>query len=202
MSGNWSFTNVVDPLYDINVVKDHIRVPRDYTDDDALIEGYFVAALNQVAGDCERVISKCLAVYTGGQWHTDILRGEYAFRLDKLPIRSPEGSESAIKVEYKKADGSWSVLSEGVEMLSAGEPRKVFVKMDGMADFDYCAHERFRITVPVGYEELPKSVFVPACMWVAEYYRFREVVAYAQQTAAWKRAYNAAITALRWRAYP
>lgn len=205
---DWIVNQTTAPSVNRDVVKQHCRIPVDLTDDDALIDDYIAAALVQVSRDSERILGKATAVWYGqlsyGLDYPDFLTLGPITALPLLP-ENPGATDpllaGIVSVQYRDTDGDYiTINSANYQWLNPGQEPPVLGVRTGYDDgIDANSPTPWKITLNVGYSTLPGPLLQGVKLWVAEYYRNREVLTYGQTSADFKRAYDSAMRSVQWR---
>lgn len=183
-------------------------MPVDFTGDDDLIDTYIAAAIAQVERDSERVLGNTTAVYYGPlQWFSDCTGQWQALEVTCLPLLPEDPNDldplhdGIVSVEFRKTDGTYATIDSAYWQLyrPGQEPALLLIEPGHDSEVDVNSPTPYRITINVGYEELPANALQAIKLWVAECYRTREVMIYGQASTIFKQAYDAAVRSLQWR---
>lgn len=146
-------------LITLNVVKKHLRIEEDYTDDDELIDLYIASAIEQVENFTERPLAQQTTVYSTNAF-TDFVFERKCVNdtIEKVEyLQEPEGESSVLPAT------AFSVTQQGVEHV------KVSFKNAPQA-------VKVNVHVTQGYDgdNLPKVIKQAILLLVTEAYDRRD----------------------------
>lgn len=200
-----STPDIVTPLLSLDYVKDHIRVPRDVTDEDANILSWLAAAERMLENHTEtafreqvwRLKLKCLP--TDGPF---IRRDLLSVRLEILPIQS-------VTVHYYDRDNVLTELDSGEYELETDHTPPILL-LDCALQDQLSRTKAFPFIVEVTAGTDTTDLNVPStqpeaalaiCQLVGHWYRFRECVGLAPTNdhPETYRIYSDLVDMIKWR---
>lgn len=183
------------PLVALSFIKTHCRLPTDsgFTEDDALLTQYTIAAESHLESLTDRVYSpnvsftlKLPELPTG-----PCLNGMISLPLERVPVTSVD----TVKY-YRRGEDTLTDLVEGVDYrIHPAVPCRLLVSPDLSLDD---RPDAFQVAFKAGHSSSPARANITIAMLVAYWYRNREAFLKSPDDLAFENLVNS----LCWRTYP